>query len=45
MVFENMVWRKILGSKRDEMAGCWRTLHNEELHILYSLPGLIEITK
>jgi len=28
-VFENRLLRKI-GSKRDEVTGDWRTLHNEE---------------
>jgi hypothetical protein len=44
-VFENRVLRKILGPKRDEVAGEWRKLHNEELHDLYSLPGIITIMK
>jgi len=35
-VFENRVLRRILGSKRDEVTGDWRTLHNEELHDLYT---------
>ena len=33
-VFENRVLRKILGSKRDEITGEWRKLHNEELNDL-----------
>jgi hypothetical protein len=33
-VFENMVLRRIF---------CWRNLHNEELHNLYSLPNIIII--
>ena len=35
MVFENRVLRRILGSKRDEVTGEWRKLHNEELNDLY----------
>ena len=35
-VFENKVFRKIFGAKRDEITGEWRTLHNSELHALYS---------
>jgi hypothetical protein len=31
-VFENRVFRKIFGPKRDEVIGGWRNLHNEELH-------------
>jgi hypothetical protein len=34
--FENKVLRRIFGPKRDEVTGCWRKLHNEELHDLYS---------
>jgi hypothetical protein len=35
-VFEKRVLRRIFGSKRDEVTGDWRKLHNEELHNLYS---------
>jgi hypothetical protein len=34
-VFENRVLRGIFGSKRDEVTGEWRKLHNEELHDFY----------
>jgi hypothetical protein len=40
-VFENRVLRRIFGSKRDEMTGEWRKLHNKELHDLYSSPSII----
>jgi hypothetical protein len=33
-VFKNRVLRRIFGPKREEMAGGWRRLHNEELHNL-----------
>ena len=33
-VFENRVLRGIFGSKRDEVTGEWRKLHNEELNDL-----------
>ena len=36
-VNENMVLRGIFGSKRDEVTGEWRKLHNEELNDLYCL--------
>jgi hypothetical protein len=36
-VFENRVLRRISGPKRVEVTGEWMKLHNEELHILYSL--------
>jgi hypothetical protein len=35
-VFENRVLRRIFGTKREEVAGGWRRLHNEELHNFYS---------
>jgi hypothetical protein len=41
MVFENRVLRRIFGPKRDEVTGGWRSLHNEELHNLYSSPDII----
>jgi hypothetical protein len=44
-VFEDRVLRRIFGPKRDEVTGEWRTLHNEELHDLYSSPSIIRIIK
>ena len=38
-VVENRVLRKTFGSKRDELTGKWRRLHNEELIALYSSPN------
>jgi hypothetical protein len=35
-VFENRVFRKVFGPKRDEVTGEWRKLNNEELNDLYS---------
>jgi hypothetical protein len=34
-VFENRVLRRMFGSRRDEVTGDWRKLHNEELHNMY----------
>ena len=34
-MFENRVLRKVFGSKRDEVTGEWKKLHNEELSDLY----------
>jgi hypothetical protein len=31
-VFENRELRRIFGSEREEVAGGWRGLHNEDLH-------------
>jgi hypothetical protein len=42
-VFENRVLRRIFGSKRNEVKGGWRNLHNEELHNLYSSPNNIRM--
>ena len=33
-MFENMVLRRIIGPKRDEVTGEWTKLHNEELNDL-----------
>jgi hypothetical protein len=35
-IFENRERRRIFGPKREEVAGGWRRLHNEELHNLYA---------
>jgi hypothetical protein len=35
----------IFGPKGDEVTGEWRTLHNEELRVLYSSPSIIRIIK
>jgi hypothetical protein len=34
---------RIFGSKRDDMTGGWRKLHNEELHNLYYSPSIIRM--
>jgi hypothetical protein len=44
-VFENRVLRRTFGSKRDEVMGGWRKMHNEELHNLYPLPSIIRMIK
>jgi hypothetical protein len=44
-MFENKVLRRIFGSKRDDMTGGWRKLHNEEFHSLYSSPSIIRMRK
>jgi hypothetical protein len=40
-----MVLRGIFGRKREEVAGDWRRLHNEELHNLYTSPNIITVIK
>jgi len=44
-VFENRVLRRVFGSKRDEVTGEWRKLHNEELRDLYSLINIVRVVK
>ena len=43
--FENRALRRVFGSKRDEVTGEWRKLHNEELRDLYSLPSIVRVVK
>jgi hypothetical protein len=40
-VFENRILRRMFGPKREEVAGGWRRLHNEELCNLYATPDII----
>jgi hypothetical protein len=44
-VFENRVLRRLFGTKRDEVTGEWRKLHNKELCDLYYSPSIIRIIK
>jgi len=44
-VFENRVLRRIFGPWRDEVAGEWRKLHNEELIDLYPSPNIVQVIK
>ena len=44
-VFENRVLRRIFGSRRDEVTGEWRKLHNVELNDLYSSPNIVRVIK
>jgi len=44
-VFENRVLRGIFGTKRDEVTGEWRKLHNEELNDLYCSPNIVLLIK
>jgi hypothetical protein len=43
-VFENrVVLRRIYETKREEVVGGWRRLHNEELHNLYASESIIGV--
>ena len=44
-MFENRVLRRIFGTKRDEVTGEWRKLHNERLNNLYSSPNIVRVKK
>jgi len=44
-VSEKRVLRKVFGSKKDEVTGEWRKLHNQELNGLYSLPNIVRVVK
>jgi hypothetical protein len=43
--FKYSVLRRILGPRRDEETGKWRTPHNEKLHDLCSSPNIIRVMK
>jgi hypothetical protein len=43
--FENSALRRISGPKREEVAGGWKRLHNEELHNLYISPNITRVMK
>ena len=42
-VFGNRLLIRIFGSKRDEVTGEWRKLHNEELNDLYCSPNIVRV--
>jgi hypothetical protein len=44
-VFGNRVLRRIFGRKREEVAGGWRRLQNEELRNMYSSSNIIGMIK
>jgi len=44
-VSENRVLRRLFGSKKEEVTGERRKLHNEELNDLYSLPNIVWVVK
>jgi hypothetical protein len=44
-VCENRVLGGIFGTKRDEVTGVWRKLHNEKLNDLYCSPNIVRVIK
>jgi hypothetical protein len=44
-VYENRVLRRIFGPQRDEVAGGWRRLHNQEFHNLYASSNIVRVIK
>jgi hypothetical protein len=44
-VFKNQVLRGRFGTKREEVAGGRRRLHNKELHNFYAAPNIIRVIK
>jgi hypothetical protein len=42
-ISENILLRRIFGPKRDEVAGEWKKLHNENLNDLYCSPNIIRV--
>jgi len=44
-VFENRVLRRIFGTKRDEVTGELKKLHNKELNDLYCSPNIFRAIK
>jgi hypothetical protein len=41
-VFENRALRRIFVPEREVVAGCWRRLHNDEVHNSPNIIGVIE---
>jgi len=39
------VLRRVFGPRRDEVAGDWRRLHNEDLNDLYCSPNIVRVIK
>jgi hypothetical protein len=44
-IFEKRVLKTIFRTKRDDVTGEWRKLHNEELNDLYRSPNIIRVIK
>jgi hypothetical protein len=44
-VFENRALSRVFGSKRDEVTGEWRKLHNEVLNDMHCSPTILREIK
>jgi hypothetical protein len=44
-VLKYRVLSRIFGPMMEEITGCWRMLHNEKLHNLYSSRNIIRLIK
>jgi hypothetical protein len=44
-MFENNVLRKIFGSKKQEVTGKFRILHNRKFYYLYRSPSTVRVMK
>jgi len=44
-VFDNLVWKRKFGARRDKVTGEWRRFHNEELNDFYSSPNIVRVIK
>jgi hypothetical protein len=44
-MLETRVLGRIFGSKRNEVTGGWKKLHNEELNELYCSPDVVRVIK
>jgi hypothetical protein len=42
-VFEKRIPKRIFGPKREEVAGGWRNLYNEEFHNLYASLNIVRV--
>jgi hypothetical protein len=42
-VYEDRKLKKIFGSKREEVAGVWKRMYNEELHKTYASPNITTV--
>jgi hypothetical protein len=44
-IFEDRMFMRLFGPKREDITGGLRKLHNDELHNFKSLPNIIQVIK